>query len=147
MKDKYHYKVKYGFKPLDYVSIEAGDELEKAICAWTTGNVVSVGGKMINGNNIISIEPHFHKYTGWHETYEPRDGEDMKQIERDCPSFDGILPYYRERVVYLTGHDRHSEIGTSAKLPIALPEKIEKPKELREGGFSSIKNILPKRKD
>jgi len=122
---KHYYKIKYGFKPSDFASIEAGHELERVIYAWQTGNVVQVAGKMINGNNIISITPHYHRYTGWYDHYEPNDGDDWKQIQRDCPDFEGILPYYTERVAYLTSKNREDQIGLGVELPIALPEKKE----------------------
>lgn len=115
---KLYFKVRYGFKNTDFASIEAGTELERAVYAWTTGKIVQIGDRMINGNNIISIEPHYHRYTGWHETYEPKLGEDWAQIERDCPKFDGVMGYFRERVQFLIANGREREIGTMVELPI-----------------------------
>jgi hypothetical protein len=115
---KYYFKVRYGFKTTDFVSVEAGGELEKAICAWTTGSIAEIGGKMINGNNIISIEPHYHKYTGWYDNYEPKEAEDWKQIERDCPdNFEGVLSHFRERVQYLIAKNQVAEIGKGKEIP------------------------------
>lgn len=118
---KIYYKVKYGFGPTDFVSIEVGGELERAIYAWTTRKVVTLGEKMINGNNIISIEPHYHRYTGWYDSYEPKSSEDYAQIERDCPKFDGIMSHYRERVVYLIDTKQLSGIGKNIDLPLSKP--------------------------
>lgn len=143
---KYYYRVKYGFKPNDFASIEAGSDLEKAIYAWQTGNVVSIGNRMINGNNIISIEPHYHKYTGWFDHYEPKEGDDWKQIERDCPDFSGVLPYYQERVKYLVSHNRLNEIGTNIELPFKIENKPKLQIEEKTGG-KSIKELLEDNKN
>lgn len=122
---KYYWRVKYGFSTSDQVSIEES-ELEKAIYAQLTGNPVQLNNSFINGRNIISITPHWHKYTGWYDYYEPNDGEDWKQIERDCPSFEGRLEHYKSRVQFLLNSGRTSEIGKNIDLPEV--KKIEEPK-------------------
>ena len=113
---KYFFKVRYGYKPFDFVSIEAGDELERAIYAWQTGGVFTAGEKMVNGNHIMSIEPHYHRYTGWVESYEPISGDDWLQIERDCPDFTGVIGRFKDRVQYLIKANRVKEIGTGAAI-------------------------------
>lgn len=123
---KRYWKVKYGYSVADQVSIEE-KELEKAIFAQIKKVPIQLANKYINGSNIIVIEPHYHKYTGWYDYYEPKDGDDWKQIERDCPSFDGWLEYYKTRVQYLMQNNRTQEIGKNVSLP-ELPEPTEKPK-------------------
>ena len=140
---KHYFKIRYGFKPTDFVSVEAGGELEKAIYAWSTGRIVSVGNKMVKGDNIISIEPHYHKYTGWYETYEPKEGDDFAQIERDCPNFDGVLPHYRERVTFLMQANRVKEIGTGVELPINMPIPQNVPEIAPGGKMTKIADLLP----
>ena len=82
---KYKFKVKYGFAPTEYVIVDAGAELEKAIYAKVEKIPVHLGGKIIDGRNIIVIEPDIHTYTGWNRTYVPEHPDDFKQIERDLP--------------------------------------------------------------
>jgi len=121
---KFVFKVRYGFKALDFVVVSEGDDLERVIYAWQTGNIVTVKDRMLNGNNILAIEPYYHHYTGWYDNYQPLTGEDWKQIERDCPDFTNVLPYYRERVKYLIGNNRESEIGKNSKLPLIAPASM-----------------------
>lgn len=105
------FKVRYGFDRMATLSIEAGQDLERAIYAWTEQIPVTIGNKMIQGKHIISIEPDYHYYTGWYESYQPTSGDDFRQIERDCPSFDGYIEAYKQRVVELIRTGRASEIG------------------------------------
>jgi hypothetical protein len=121
---KKYFKVKYGFSATDYVSIEEGRDLDKAIYARFTGKPVEIAGKIISGSNIIVIEPHYHKYTGWNEWYEPKDPDDFKQIQKDCPSFDGIVEAHKVRVSDLINSGRVQEIGTVEY--IYLPENKDK---------------------
>ena len=122
-----YFKVRYGFKSTDFISIEAGGELEKAIYAWTMGKIVQIGDRMVNGNNIIAIEPHYHRYTGWYESYEPKTGDDFAQIERDCPKFDGIMGYFRERVQYLMNTGKVEMIGKGVDTPLQAPQELIEP--------------------
>jgi len=119
-KEKRFFRVRYGYNVYDQVSIEE-DEVEKAIYAQRKKIPAQIGNKYINGSNIIVIEPHYHKHTGWHDFYEPKDGDDWKQIERDCPSYDGIVDYYRDRVNYLISNNQEHLIGKNAELPVLLP--------------------------
>lgn len=141
---KLYYKIKYGFKGMDFVSVEAGPDLEKAVYAWSTGNIASIAGKMVNGNNIISIEPHYQKYTGWHETYEPRESADFEQIQRDCPDFANTLPYYQERVKFLMNSNRTAEIGKNVTLPITMDKPRLEQRTARQGSVS-MKELLSAR--
>jgi len=132
------FKVRYGFDRMATLSIEAGQDLEKAIYAWTEQIPVTIGGKMIQGKHIISIEPDYHYYTGWYESYSPTTGDDFKQIERDCPSFDGMIDAYRQRVMELVGSGNTNQIG---KLP---PLQLEEVKTVRQGS-SFAKQLLEKK--
>jgi hypothetical protein len=122
-KDKRFFKVKYGFGALDYVSIEEGGELEKAIYAQITGNPTQIGSAYINGRNIISISPHYHKHTGWNEFYEPNDGDDWVQIKIDCPNYDGVIEKYKTRVAYLMQNNQVNQIGKGL-----IITELDKPK-------------------
>ncbi len=129
------FKVRYGFDKLSTLSVEAGPELEKAIYAWVEQIPVTIGGKMIQGKHIISIEGDFHYYTGWYETYLPTSGDDFAQIERDCPKFEGYVDAYRQRVMHLIGNQQTHLIGT---LPAIEPKAFKALK----GGSSFARQLL-----
>lgn len=118
------FRVIYGFGVVDQVSIQK-DELQKALYAQKFGEVVQLAGKQINGKYIRVIEPHFHKYTGWYESYEPKDGEDLAQIKRDCPpDLEEIIRQEREKVDYLISTGKKHLIGKNIEIP-----ELEKPKQ------------------
>lgn len=113
---KKYFKVKYGFGTLDKVSVDE-KELEKAIYAQITGTPIQLGNSFINGRNIISITPDYHRYTGWYESYEPQSGEDWIQIKRDCPDFEGSIEHYKKRVSFLIQINKVKEIGQNILIP------------------------------
>jgi hypothetical protein len=123
---KYYFKVKYGYKPCDFVSVEAGPELEKALYAKIEKVPVTLGGKFIDGKNIWLIEKHVNKYTGWYESYDPTTGEDEAQIRRDVPKeIEDILQAHAEFVNGAIKSNNIKLIGSGKALSIALPEKSE----------------------
>lgn len=131
MKDtKRYFKVKYGFNVSDQVSI-GENELEKALYAQIKGIPIQLGEAYINGRNIISITPHWHKHTGWYDYYEPDGGEDWEQIKRDCPSYEGIVESAKQKVHYLMQNGQEKLIGKNANIP-----ELEKPKENRTSEHS-----------
>lgn len=85
---------------MDRVSVEEGD-LKKVLYAQFKGTPVQIGESVINGKNIISIMPDYHRYTGWYESYEPKEADDWEQIKRDCPKFDGIIEYHKDKMLEL----------------------------------------------
>ena len=117
---KKYYKVKFGFEKLDYVSVdEIG--LQKAIYAKISKRPVQLGDSMIDGSRIWSITPHYHKYTGWNEFYEPKEADDFLQIKRDCPNLDGFLEDTTNYVTMLIQSGRVNEIG-KAEVPMIESE-------------------------
>jgi hypothetical protein len=138
----YHFKIKYGFGVADQVSVTE-QEIEKAIYAQIKGVPVQLGSSYINGKNIISISPHYHKHTGWHDWYEPQNGSDFEQIKRDCPNYDGLIEKYKERVAFLVHSGREKEIGKNVPIP-QLEMKTEiKPKELPTSDLANKMRISP----
>lgn len=111
-----YFKVKFGFNMSDQVSI-GEEELEKAVYAQIMGLPIQLGNSYINGRNIISISPHWHKHTGWYDWYEPSSGDDFLQIKRDCPDYTGVIEYYKNRVNLLMQSGRTKEIGKNIDLP------------------------------
>lgn len=84
MEEELRWRVVYGFKSDQYVSI-GEDMLEKAKYAMVTGKIFAHKDKMIRGERIVSIEPDYRFYTGWYDSYTPNDGDDFAQIKRDVP--------------------------------------------------------------
>jgi hypothetical protein len=123
---KYWYRVKYGFKPSECVAIQAGPDLERAIYAKIEKIPVTLGGKFIDGNTILRIEPYVHKYTGWYDSYEPKDGDDEAQIKRDCPKeLEPILEKHTEFVMSLIRNEQPQLIGSGQALTMELPGRTE----------------------
>lgn len=131
----HRYKVKYGFDNLSQVSVVAGPELEKVIYAWLKQTPVAVAGRMLNGKHIIDIKPDYHYYTGWYDHYEPTDGDDWKQIQRDCPAtLDTMFDRYVDRVRGLIGSKQTELIGQGE--PIQIEARCE------HGGSAFARAIL-----
>lgn len=110
---KKYFKVKYGFDTQSAVTVEEGGELDKVVYAWKEGLPVSIGNKMIQGKYIISIEPDYHRYTGWNEGYSPSNSDDFAQIRRDCPDFTGVLEESKQRIAQLEAKGKQHLIGTN----------------------------------
>lgn len=84
MKKELRWRIIYGYNPNDYLAI--GEEyIEKAKYAFYTGKIFNHPQKIIKGSEIKRIEPDIRYYTGWYDTYEPKEAEDFKQIHRDVP--------------------------------------------------------------
>ncbi len=123
---KYRFKVKYGFAPSEFVSIEAGPELEKAIYAKIEKIPVTLGGKFIDGKTILRIEPNVNKYTGWYDNYEPTTAEDYAQIKRDYPKeLDEIISTHTAFVNNAIQNNLHHIVGSGKAMTMILPEKTE----------------------
>ena len=84
MQKELRWRIVYGYGANDYISIRE-DQLEKAKYAMITGKVFA-GDKMISGSEIKRIEEDYRFYTGWYDTYNPKDSEDYAQIKRDVPT-------------------------------------------------------------
>lgn len=137
MKERF-FLVKFGFGQLDKVSLPE-IEVEKAIYAQVKGIPVKLGNSYVNGRNIISITPHYHKHTGWYDSYEPTEREDWLQIKRDCPDYEGVIDAYQERVKELISTGKENLLGT---LGILEPKKSDQYKRI--GEVKSIGDILKK---
>lgn len=79
------FKIKYGYGANEFVLTESLDEVAKAMYAKAEKIGVTLGGKFISGQEIKTIEPDIHSYTGWNRSYEAKDPDDFLQIERDVP--------------------------------------------------------------
>lgn len=79
------FKIKYGYGANEFVLTGSLDEVAKAMYAKAERIGVTIGGKFISGQEIKTIEPDIHSYTGWNRAYEAKDPDDFLQIERDVP--------------------------------------------------------------
>lgn len=80
------YRVKYGYQIGDFLRVQEGPDLERALYAMLEHVPVSLDGRVIHGKTILAIEPDYHHYTGWNPGYQPKSPADFQQILRDCPS-------------------------------------------------------------
>lgn len=79
------FKIKYGYGANEFVLTESLDEVAKAMYAKAEKIGVTLGGKFLSGQEIKTIEPDIHSYTGWNRSYEAKEPDDFLQIERDVP--------------------------------------------------------------
>lgn len=106
------FKVTYGYRPTDFVLVHNTVDLQKAIYAKVERIPVTLDGKVISGNEIKVIEPDVHSYTGWHRTYQPLDGSDFAQLERDVPKVLGdIVRQATQHINELVGTGRTDLVG------------------------------------
>jgi hypothetical protein len=137
------FRVKYGYGKMDQVTISES-ELERAIYSQIKGTPMLLGTSMVKGNNIIAIQPNYHKHTGWNDWYEPKDADDWKQIKRDCPDYSGVVEKYKLRVQHLLQSGQDKLIGQN----VAIPE-LDSPKRVLDsvlestgGEMKSIQQIM-----
>ena len=147
-KQQRFFRVKYGFQASDQVSINES-ELDKAILAQLKGIPVQLGLSYINGRNIISISPHWHKHTGWFDWYEPKNGDDWQQIKRDCPDYTGIIEAHKNIVFNLIQKGQEMMIENNEIPKEIIESEIEKVKglenrKIENGGMLSIGDIIKK---
>ncbi len=119
--DRIIFKVTYGYGSTDFVLVSNSADVEKAIYAKVEKIPVTLGGKMISGQEIKSIEPDVHSYTGWHRSYEAVNGDDFAQIERDVPkvTYD-VLDACSKRVSEFLNSGRPELIGKEALTTVKL---------------------------
>lgn len=113
------FRIIYGYGTNDYISITE-NELEKAQYCWIK-NAVFTHGRQIKGGEFKRIEEDYRYYTGWHDTFSPKDSEDMAQITRDMPPkriFDERLELARVRAQYAIETNQPNLLGTPEKLDV-----------------------------
>lgn len=110
---RHYFKIKYGFGSLDYVVVDKSEELEKAIYAKIEKIPnVFLGGKLLDGKYIISIEPDVHSYLGWNRAYEPKDARDFLDISSKVPKeVYEVLEVHYKHVASLIANDQENMIG------------------------------------
>lgn len=131
------FKVKYGYGSTEFLLTSSLDEVAKAMYAKAEKISVSIGGKFISGQEIKTIEPDIHSYTGWYRTYEPISPDDYVQIERDMPKemyqlLDGVSKRVNHHMNSGAVHKIGNE-GLTAEL--LLSERLEECLELPRSAF------------
>lgn len=120
-------KIVYGYGATDFVVVDSLDDVARAIYAKTEKLPVQLAGKIISGQEIKSIEPDIHSYTGWHRSYTAKDADDFTQIERDVPKeLPELVQLTWKRVEQLVAAEQQHLIGKQDLSPELLltAEKI-----------------------
>ena len=114
-------KVVYGYGATDFIVLNNLDEVARAYYAKIEKIPVSIGGRVISGQEIKQIVPDVHSYTGWNRGYEPKDGDDFAQIERDVPKvLDELIGLTTKRVEQLVASQQQNLIGSESLTPELL---------------------------
>lgn len=135
-----YFKIKIGYSPNDFISIDNLVDLEKAYQAFLTGNrVIFNNGRACRGQDIMSIQEDWHREMGWNKNYRDEEGNvknyelsnddwhDIKLRKID-KKYSGVLADVKSKVEYLIESGQENLIGKE-NVNIKLPEK---PKELSE---------------
>jgi len=115
----YEFIVKYGYGDNEKVIVGL-DELEKALYIQKYDDVAVLGGKQINGNNIIVIEPY---RIGLLRTVTVS-GEVKEFYSYEYENLDEAFAEVRksrEKIDYLLKTGKKNLIGTNAHLPEFQP--------------------------
>lgn len=115
------FKIKYGYGANEFVLTESLDDVARAMYAKAERIGLTIGGKFISGQEIKTIEPDVHSYTGWNRAYEPTDPDDFLQIERDVPAIlYELLEGVSKRVSTLLTSGQVQKIGQEGLTPKLL---------------------------
>jgi hypothetical protein len=113
------FRIYYGYSGIDYIAITE-NELERAKYAWQTNAIFTHGTKQVKGAEFKRIEEDFRYYTGWFDTYSPKEAEDYLQLKRDMPDmsvFEKRLGLADSRVRYILNANpqQHSQLLSDPK--------------------------------
>lgn len=114
------FRVYYGYAPSEYIAIPES-ELERAEYAWKKNAIFSYGGKQVKGSEFKRIEEDYRYYTGWYDSYTPKEGEDFQQIEWEMPK----RSLFQERIALAQDRVRFAMQSGQEKL-LATPEELDK---------------------
>lgn len=117
-------KITYGYGAMDFVVVNNVVDVQRAMYAKAEKIPVTIGGRFISGQEIKTIEPDFHSYTGWFRSYLPTSGEDFAQIERDVPKvIDEFIQIAAERVAQFQASGEVHRIGEQVNPATLLKSK------------------------
>lgn len=132
-KDLIAIKVTYGYRTSEYVVLDNLDDVARAVYAKIEKIPVTLKGHFIGGGEIKHIVPDIHSYTGWNRSYEPLDGADFAQIERDVPKvIEELIDLTTQRVKALVASDGVDRIGNESLTPDLLLSDKKHGKNTRE---------------
>lgn len=102
------FRVRFGYAKGEFVSIPE-TKLATAIYAKQTGSSFAYGNVFLDGREIKNITPDYHKHTGWNDDYDPHNTQDMLEIKRYCPNYDGVMDAATELAIR-AGRDNNTLI-------------------------------------
>lgn len=120
--NKLRYRAYYGFNPKEYIAFTE-DELEKVKYAMANDSLYTQGGKTVKGGAILRIEEDFRFYTGWYDTYTPKEADDLAQIGRDMPPlalFEARQSLASQRVNYIMKTGKTALLDSPAQIDTLL---------------------------
>lgn len=114
-------KIVFGYKATDFVVVNSMEEVARAYHAKLEKLPISIGGKVISGQEIKLIEPDVHGYTGWNRSYIASDADDFAQIERDVPKvMDELISLTTKRVEAVLSSSQPLQVGDGSFQPTKL---------------------------
>lgn len=136
------FKIKYGYGSTEFLLVDSLDAVARALYAKAEKIGVTIGGKFISGQEIKSIEPDIHSYTGWYRTYEPISPDDYKQIERDVPTeVFQLMEVISKRVNQQISSGNVQKIGNEG----LTPELLLSEKSILENTLKPVYQLQPKK--
>lgn len=109
-----YYKIVFGFKPDEYLSITS-NELHKALTlAKEGGKAIFENGFLSNrGNDIMRIVPDWHTLMGWHKGHE-MNSDDYFEISKYEDDYQKTLNNARLLTDFIKENNRHELLGKPA---------------------------------
>ena len=116
----------------NYIPI-TGDELEKALYAFQTGQPVMF--EMGAANKVMNVVPDYNKRAGYFSDAK-LSADDIADTEKYKHHFTGIIGKVKEKIQYLLATNQKELIGKNVGIP-ELDSGVERI-ESRGGGMKSI---------
>jgi hypothetical protein len=146
---EYHFKVKIGYGPTDFIKIHTLGDLEKAQYAFVkNAKVLFDTGEACRGQDIISIKEDWHSEMGWNDVFRDEDGkareytlsnDDWDEIRSKGAErkYKGIMSSVKDRVTFLLENNQDKLIGkgTSANF-------LKAPSDSLRSGMTAIGDVI-----
>lgn len=110
-----YFKIKTGYNPTDFISIDNLGDLEKAQLAFlTNAKVMFSNGSVCRGQDIISIREDWHREMGWNPDHViEADDLNYMQLQGVEGKYVGLLGKAKDNVQTLMAANRQDLIGKS----------------------------------
>lgn len=120
----------------NYIPI-TGEELEKALYAFQTGNPVMF--EMGAANKVMNVVPDYQKRAGYYSDAK-LSPDDIADMERYKHHFAGVIGEAKDKIQYLISTNRKDLIGKNIELP-EFNQEVKRI-ETRGEGMKSISDML-----